>query len=73
MASSTEILYYRAVVGSLTRSRPPTDPDLIEAQRNLRALMLERRVREALAADPPLTTEQVARIVGLLASSGGRS
>ena len=56
----------RARVASLTRSRTPEDPDLIDARRNLRAARLEDHVEKTLAAFPPLSASQRARIAALL-------
>ena len=70
MSSSSPMLFERARVASLSRDRGPDDPELIEAKRNLRALMLETRVRTALAADPPLSPEHIERIMAVLAGGG---
>lgn len=60
----------RARVASLTRSRKPDDPDLIEARRNLRALRLVEHVQKALADAPPLTNEQRETVARLLIGGG---
>jgi hypothetical protein len=54
-----------------TGERPPDDPDLIEARRNLCALKLEEHVRLALAANPSMTDEQIKRLIALLNTRGG--
>lgn len=56
----------RARIASLSRSRTPDDPDLIEARRNLRAARLEDHVQKVVAGAPPLTQAQRDRIAGLL-------
>ena len=56
----------RARVASLSRSRPPTDPDLVDARRNLAALSLEDYVHKVVADAPPLTPEQRDRIAAIL-------
>lgn len=61
----------RARVASLTRSRKPDDPELIEARRNLRALRLAAHVEKALAGAPQLNDDQRATIARLLAPVGG--
>lgn len=61
----------RARVASLSRSRTPDDPKLIEARRNLRAERLADHIAKALAGSPPLTDEQRASIAVLL--RGGAS
>jgi len=56
----------RARVASLTRSRKPDDPALVEARRNLRAERTADYIRKVLAEAPPLTDEQRARLAELL-------
>lgn len=58
--------HYRAQVATLSRSRPPDDPDLIEARRNLRAARLQAHVEKALTDAPPLTEAQRLNIARLL-------
>ena len=57
---------HRARVASLTRSRPPSDPDLINARRDLRAARLADHVARVVAEAPPLSRDQVERIAALL-------
>ena len=64
---ATEDFYrYRGAVGSLTRSRPADDPELVAA----RALMAEESlvdaISKALAKAAPLTPAVRERILGLL-------
>ena len=56
----------RAKVASLTRSRTPDDPELVDARRNLKALRLEDHVRRTMESWPPLTPDQCARVAALL-------
>lgn len=56
----------RAKVASLSRSRTPDDPELIDARRNLRAERLAEHVAKVVAEFPPLSDEQCQRIAGLL-------
>lgn len=56
----------RARVASLSRSRTPDDPDLVNARRNLRAIRLQEHVAKVVAQAPPLTSEQRDRIAALL-------
>jgi hypothetical protein len=56
----------RARVASLSRSRTPDDPDLVNARRNLRAARLEEAVRRAVDAAPELTPEHRERLAALL-------
>lgn len=56
----------RARVASLSKSRKPDDPQLVDARRDLRAARLEAYVAEVVAAAPPLTADQRDRIAALL-------
>ncbi len=56
----------RARVASLTRSRKPDDPDLLEARRSLKAARTEDYIARVVATAPPLTAEQADRIATLL-------
>ncbi len=60
----------RARVASLTRSRTPDDPDLVNAQRNLRAERLELYIKNTVDAAPVLSSEQRDRLALLLRGSG---
>lgn len=60
----------RARVASLTRSRTADDPDLLEARRNLHAARLEDYIHRTLAASPPLTSTQRARLRDILRGGG---
>ena len=69
----SEILSVRGRVASLSRTRKPNDPDLIEARRHLATAKLEQYVARVVAEAPPLTDEQLERVSALLrpARSGG--
>jgi hypothetical protein len=72
---SAAVLHYRGRVAALERcvktgERPPNDPELIEARRNLAAVNLEERIARAIAAAPPLTDDQRNRISALLRTGG---
>jgi hypothetical protein len=56
----------RARVASLTRSRTPDDPDLIDARRNLKAERLAEYIKRTVDAAPELTDEQRDRLALLL-------
>jgi hypothetical protein len=56
----------RARVASLSRSRQPDDPDLLNARRNLRAERLADHIAETVAAWPPLTAAQRDKLALLL-------
>jgi len=59
-------------VASLSRSRPADDPDLIAARGDLAATKLAAYVERVVAGAPPLTDDQVARVVALLRGGGSR-
>jgi len=56
----------RARVASLTRSRPPDDPDLIAARENLKAERLKVYIARVVDAAPDLTPAQRDRLALLL-------
>ena len=56
----------RAKVAALTRSRPATDPDLINARLDLRVARLAEHVARVVAEAPPLTADQRSRLAALL-------
>jgi hypothetical protein len=60
----------RARVASLTRSREPSDPDLLNARRDLAAARAEGYIQKLVDAAPPLTADQRARLAVLLLSPG---
>jgi hypothetical protein len=57
-------------LAALTRHRPPDDPDLAEASRDLRAASLEAHVRQVVDQMPPLSADQRARLIVLLRGGG---
>ncbi len=61
----------RARVASLSRSRTPDDPDLIDARRNLRCERLADYIERVVAEAPPLTDAQRDKLVVLLRPTGG--
>lgn len=63
---SSAMLTERGRIASLSRSRPADDPELVTARRNLKAITLEEHVRKVVAAAPPLSTDQIDRIVTIL-------
>lgn len=56
----------RARVASLSRSRTPDDPDLINARRDLKASRLEAHIRRIVADAPAFTAEQAHRLASIL-------
>lgn len=66
MALSPATSHHRARIAALSRDRASNDPELIEARRSLRAVRLEEHVDKVLAGWPPLTDEQIDRVVALL-------
>ena len=64
---ATEDFYrYRGVVGSLTRSRPADDPELLAARSRMAEESLVDAVAKALKKSPPLTRAVRERINALL-------
>ncbi len=59
----------RARVASLTRSRTPDAPDLLDARRQLRTERLADYITRTVDAAPPLTAEQRDRLAVLLRGS----
>ena len=59
--------HHRARVAALSRDRAPDDPELVDARRSLAAARLEEYIERTVAAAPPLTAAQRARLRGLLA------
>ena len=68
----SETLALRGRVASLSRSRPATDPDLIDARRDLAAAKLDAYVKKVVAEAPPLTGAQRDRIAALLRPTKAR-
>jgi hypothetical protein len=56
----------RARVAALTRSRPPDDPELVEARRDLAAEGIAQHIAKVVAKAPPLTSAQRDRIAAIL-------
>ncbi|WP_207551988.1 hypothetical protein [Mycobacteroides abscessus] len=63
---SPEVARLRARYASLTRSRTPDDPELVETRRSLRAESLMEHVKSVVSQAPPLTNEQIERVAALL-------
>jgi hypothetical protein len=68
-STSSPISFAHAQVASFSHKRPPGHPELVAAQQNLAALVIEKHVRKALAGKPKLTDEQVRRITELLTAA----
>ncbi len=62
--------HHRARVAALSRDRAPDDPELVDARRSLAATRLEDYIAKTVAAAPPLTAAQRARLQDLLAEDG---
>lgn len=63
----------RARVASLTRSRTHDDPELVAARQRLKADRLADHVAQVVASFPPLTDEQISRVVSILQAGGDRA
>ena len=57
----------RARIASLSRSRDPDDPALVDARRNLRYERLADHIARVVAEAPPLTGDQRRKLAALLA------
>ncbi len=67
---SKTVARLRARNSVLNYVRPPGHPDLVEARRDLAAEVLAEHVERVLKNAPPLTEDQVGRIVALLQPAG---
>jgi hypothetical protein len=67
---SEAVASHRGRVAGLSRDRAPDDPDLVDARRSLAAARLEDYIEKTVAAAPPLTAAQRARLRDLLAEDG---
>lgn len=65
-SANSNKFHHRARVAALSRSRPPSDPDYVAAQRELAATNIEDYITRTLASAPPLTDEQKTKLVELL-------
>lgn len=59
----------RARLAALTRHRPPSDPAIVDAGRDLAAANLAGYISRIVAAAPPLSDEQRDRLALLLRDS----
>lgn len=59
----------RARVASLSRSRTPDDPDLVDARLNLRTEKLAEHIERVVNAAPPLDDARRDRLAALLRPS----
>jgi hypothetical protein len=62
----SDILHNRARIGALSRDRKPDDPELVNARRDLAVAKCADYIKRTLAAAPPLTLEQRAKLAELL-------
>jgi hypothetical protein len=63
-------MHKRARVAALTRHRPPGDPAVIDAARDLKAARAEQYIERLLAETPPLTAEDKLHLTRLLTAPG---
>ena len=71
MPTTDPVIAARNKLASLSKWSPDDHAAINDARRALTEAKLERHVREALAAAPPLTDDQRSRIARLL-TGGGR-
>jgi hypothetical protein len=62
----------RAKLAGLSRSRSATDPEYVDARRDLAAAKLESAIVKIVADAPPLTDAQVAHLTVALIRGGQR-
>lgn len=65
-STSSTLVQKRGRVGALTQHRTADDPELVDARRDLAASVMEEQARRLVEKFPPLSDEQVGRIVSLL-------
>ena len=56
----------RGRYASLTRDRPPGDPELVAAKHTMQEIALINAIERALTKTPPMTDELRAHIIALL-------
>lgn len=64
--SASPALSHRGRLNALKRYRDADDPDVLAAQRDLRAARCEDYIRQIVDSAPPLTDEQRTKLSGLL-------
>jgi len=62
--------HVRGRIAGLSRDRAADDPELVEARQRCRELNLAAYIENVVAAAPPLTAEQRARLAALLQGGG---
>lgn len=65
-SESSTLVRKRGRVGALSQHREANDPELIAARQDLAASVMEEQARRLVEKFPPLSDEQVGRIVSLL-------
>ncbi|BBX97027.1 hypothetical protein [Mycobacterium lacus] len=63
---SPRVSHFRAKVAGLSQKRPPEDPELAEAQQNLRVARLADHIKRCVDQAPALTAEQRNQLAELL-------
>lgn len=62
----------RAKIASLSRKLPADDPQIIQARQNLKAILLEERIRAVVESAPPLRPEQADKLAALFRAGGAK-
>ena len=70
--SPSPVMSARQRHNQMCRHHGPDAPVTKDAARDLRAAKLERAIREAVEAAPPLSDEQRSRLSAILRGSGAR-
>jgi hypothetical protein len=60
----------RARVASLSRSRPPDDPDLVAARTSLREARITAQIEDLVNSAPPLTAAMRDRLALIVQGAG---
>ena len=63
-------MHHAGRIGSLSRSREPDDPELLDARLGLRVEKLAEHIARVVDELPPPTDEQRARLARLLYADG---
>jgi hypothetical protein len=58
--------HQRALVANLSKSRHPSDPELLQARADLAAEVFLNRLGDLVAEPPPLSDEQHARAAAIV-------
>ena len=72
MSITDPVIAARGRLGGLLRAGKPDPVAVAEARRELTTINCEAAIQRALAAAPPITADQRARLAALLTSGGSK-